>query len=435
MKDEDFFNDIKPLTKFAHSTEQAKIDTPSFSKKEISYIEKKTDYVERPKKRMGQSRTTPIQRQHTSSGIWFFAIIAFLVLIIAGSFKFSRATVTISPKIDIIPINETVSLGATSSPIVYETVSIDGSITTTGGATEKVEKKEKARGSVTFYNSFSATPQKLIKNTRIVNSKENIFTLDEAVTVPGFQVIDGKTVPGSVTANVTASDVGEVYNSAPDTFKVFLLKGTQKYDTLYAKSTTAFTGGLNGSYYASSTDEKSNAQNSKDLTTKLNSLVQKQIPDNYLYIPGLSVVAFNTKTSQFTAEKNIENTFSGTIEQIVLEKDSFKKFLISKNKSLENSASLDLSALKGTIVTREVDPNGGKNSYSIAITGEVKKENILSVDTIKDKLIGVKKGNFSEVMANMSDTVATAELSIKPFWIFTIPKSFNRINIINTNGR
>lgn len=438
MKDEDFFNDIKPLTKFAHSSESEKMEKPSFTKKEIAYVEKQTEYVERPrpqKRKYSNSVNRPPQKQSASHGIWFFAIIAFLVLIVAGSFKFSQATISITPKIDTIPINETLSLGTTSSPVTYETVSIDSSITSVGGLPAKVEKKEKARGSVTFYNSFSATPQKLIKNTRIINTAGNIYTLDEAVVVPGFQLVDKKTVPGSITANVTASEVGETYNSAPDTFKVFLLKGTPKYDTLYAKSTTAFTGGLDGSYYASATDDGTIIQNKEELTKKLNNLVQKQIPDNYLYIPGLSVVTFNTGGSKFTTEPDAQNTFSGTIQQVVFEKDSFKKFLISKSKSLENAASLDLSSLKGTIVSREADPNGGKDSYSVSITGDVKKESIISTDAIKDKLAGVSKSAFTEIMAGMSDTVAGAELSIKPFWIFSIPKSFNRINIVNTNGR
>ncbi len=436
MKEEDFFKDIKPLTKYAHSAESGKAEVPSFSKKEISYIEKQTEYIERPKKHKHTSSTTsPIQRNSTSAGIWFFAVIAFLILIIAGSFKFSKATIVVTPKIDTIPINETLSLSANSSPIVYETVSIDSSITSVGGVSEKVEKKEKAHGTVTFYNSFSATPQKLIKNTRLVNSTGNMYTLDELVIVPGFQIVDKKTVPGSITATVTATAVGESYNSAPDTLKVFLLKDTAKYDTLYAKNTTAFTGGLDGVYYTSSTNEATHTQNMKDLTDKLNGLVQKQIPENYLYIPGLSVVTFNTSSSKFTTEADAQNIFSGTIQQVVFEKDSFKKFLISKSKSLENAASLDLSSLKGSIISREVDATGGKDSYSVSLTGDVKKESIISVDTIKDKLTGVRKSNFTDIMASMSDTVAGAELSIKPFWIFSIPKSFNRINIVNTNGR
>ncbi len=408
MKQSDFFKDIKPLTKYTHVSAQF---SDSFSTPLKSY--------------------KPTKQNH-STGLWVFVVIAGLVLFWTVSLSLSRAKVTVSPKITTIPINETILLSKDTtkgSPIVFETVTLEGSVNDTRTFTQKVEKKEKAKGTITLYNSYKATPQKLVQNTRLINSQGNIYTLDKTITIPGYTTIDKKRVPGTVMTTITATAVGELYNVSSDTFKIVAMKATPAYDMLYAKNTQPITGGLDGTYFISDTPA---TQIEDSLKKRLNELVQKQIPDNYTFIKGLSHIAIDGDSSYFSKTEKVDVPVNGTIEQIVLETKSLEAYLSTKYPALKDAENLDLTLLTGH--TLEKNNTAETVSYTVEVVGDIKREARIDDTVLKEKLVGISKSDFGKVMESFVDTVSTAELSIQPFWISKIPKTFNRINIIHTNG-
>jgi hypothetical protein len=408
MKQSDFFKDIKPLTKYTHASAQ-----------------------------FSDSFTIPLQsykptKQNRSTGLWVFASIGVLVLFWSVSLFISRAKITVSPKFTTVAVNETIFLSKdpAKNSINFETVTLDGSVPDHRSFSQKVDKKEKAKGTVTLYNSYKTTPQKLIQNTRLINSKGVLYTIDKTVTIPGYTTIDKQRVPGTATVSITAMSPGESYNTTtPDTFNIVAMKGTPAYDVLYAKSTQPITGGLDGSYFTSDTPD---TEIENTLKTKLNDLVQKQIPKDYLYVKGLSHTTIDTGYSQFSKTEKAELPVSGTIEQIILEHESLVSYLVAKYPSLKDAANLDLTTLTGH--TLEKNTSSDALSYTITITGDIQREARIDDAAIKEKVVGIKKRDFGSVMEAFSDTVSTAELAIHPFWISKIPNTFNRINIIHTHG-
>jgi hypothetical protein len=409
-KESDFFKDIKPLTKYTQPAMVEHISLPH-----TTYKRKK---------------------QHHFTGLWLFVVVAVLVLFWAVSSRMSVATISITSTIDSISLNENFILDKTStdrSPILFETVSLDTEIPGVLVLSEEVIKQEKAKGDIIIYNSYTNAPQKIVKNTRLINSKGSVYLTDATVTVPGFATINNQKVPGTIPVSVSALLPGETSNSDPDTLRIIAFKGSTKYDTIIAKNNKSISGGLDGTYYTTATTQIDESVVNPVLAERLNELVKKQIPENYLYIPGLSIIKLNQNSQIYVKEKNTELPLTGTIEQIVLEKNSFVDYFESKKVPINRLDNLDFTLLNGNITTREEKEENIR--YSVSVTGTVQKENTVNEQALKEKLVGTYRQSFHEIMNSMSDSIASAELSIRPFWIFTIPKSLNRINIIHTNGR
>lgn len=102
---------------------------------------------------------------------------------------------------------------------------------------------QKARGTVTLYNAYSADSQRLVATTRLLAADGKLFRLVKDVTVPGMAVTDGTTVVGAIETEVIADQSGEEYNIAPTRFSVPGFQGTAKYEKFYAESKQPMSGG------------------------------------------------------------------------------------------------------------------------------------------------------------------------------------------------
>ena len=160
-----------------------------------------------------------------------------------------KATIILSvkQKTKSLDFNVTGEASSTTSDIVNNTipaklVSITDDITqsfpASGGSA--VSGSQKARGTVTIYNGYSASPQPLVVNTRFLSDSGKLFRLVSSVTVPG----SSNNNPGQVDATVIADQPGADYNisSAKFTIPGFAASG-DKYTKIYASSSVAMAGG------------------------------------------------------------------------------------------------------------------------------------------------------------------------------------------------
>ncbi len=442
IKDSDFFKDIKPLTKYTdakHPSRPVSTEVPPhyFSNTELSRTTNTHPFIaqEAESYRYTPKQSIHIKKNRGFSGIWFFAFIAFLVLIYSISKYFAVATITINPKVYTVSVNETITLNSSQGPFAYETLSVEGSIPVESTYTEKVLKKEKTRGTVIFSNSYSLYPQKLLKNTRLVSSQGNIYLTDTAVTVPGYTLLEGQKVPGQITAPITAFGIGEIYNVLDqDTFKIVSYRGTPRFDFLFAKNKDPLLGGLNGEYFTvSPNQENAHEVHNQALSLKLNELIQKQIPDTYVYVLGLSSISSKNDNALFSKTEVSQSVVSGEITQIVLNKESFQNYLTKLFTDVEHVENIDTSLLKGMILKHEMIQD--QSVYTINLKGEISSVSSVDINQIKENLRGLKKAKFNESMASLPEVVASAGLTIKPFWIKTIPSKINGINVYIENGR
>lgn len=182
--------------------------------------------------------------------IWVVAAVSVVVLAVLAIFAFRNTTITVTPRSRPVVFDQSVhfnaypTTSATAGALTYTVVAndLEDSAVVASNGTEHAE--DKATGTITVYNSYSATTVRLIKNTRFSTPAGLVFRVPATVVIPGKK---GET-PGSVTVTVFADQAGEQYNIAPvDKFTLPGLKSSpDMYAGVYARSTAAFTGGFVG---------------------------------------------------------------------------------------------------------------------------------------------------------------------------------------------
>lgn len=113
-------------------------------------------------------------------------------------------------------------------------------------STGEKELRQKSRGVIKIYNTYSSSPQTLVASTRFISEGGKIFRTVATVIVPGAEVEGGTIVPSFIAADVIADEPGEAYNIGSSTFSIPGFKGTAKYLSFYGKSEGSMSGGKIG---------------------------------------------------------------------------------------------------------------------------------------------------------------------------------------------
>ncbi|HVZ58741.1 MAG TPA: baseplate J/gp47 family protein [Patescibacteria group bacterium] len=232
-------------TRSAHSGQQTQMDTTQTSPETSD--EKKTNILSSMVSAL--TAVNPLKRLPTLGGFnkWFLIIPVVLLLIIAlgGLYLFSlKATVTLNMQTQGLQESIPITIRTDSSNDVTQKIlaakevdtSVDGSMTT--DATGQKEVGDKAKGTVTLYNS-DASKKTLPAGTVLTSSNNIDFTLDKDTSVASAtgDIFSG-TKPGTAQADVTAKDIGTESNLPSNT--KFTVSGV---NNVAAKNDTAFSGG------------------------------------------------------------------------------------------------------------------------------------------------------------------------------------------------
>ncbi len=193
-----------------------------------------------------------VKESSTKKMVAFFAIGGLLASAVIVFFVFfPRVTIALKPTVREKSATINVTADATQATTAFDEKKIGLillekdiektlNFESTGTSTES---NYKARGSVTIYNNYSTSPQKLVATTRLLTKDGILFRLVEGVTVPGMTTKDGVTVPGSVRADVIADKAGEESNIGPSEFTIPGFKGSPRYGKFFAKSEGQMAGG------------------------------------------------------------------------------------------------------------------------------------------------------------------------------------------------
>lgn len=169
-----------------------------------------------------------------------FFFIAYVVL--------PGATIWIEPSSDVITRGLNVTLTRTGNgekELKAYPVDTEVEVTLTHAASGIVSEGNRARGNITIYNEL-ANEQPLVGQTRFQTEDGLVFRIQKDVVVPAASAQDK---PGQIVAEVVADEVdanqspiGKRGNIEPTQFFLPGLQGDNR-EKVYAKSTTAFTGG------------------------------------------------------------------------------------------------------------------------------------------------------------------------------------------------
>ena len=373
-------------------------------------------------------------------GLWVSLGLFIIALGFGVSALFVSAQVTITPKTQMLPVNVplTASKDRPSGEFGYQVVSISATTekTVPAGAVEKVEKK--ATGTIIIYNNTSEATQKLIANTRFESPDGKVFRIASAVAIPGRKTVNGKVVPGSIEATVTADQPGESYNLDLSDFTVPGLKGDPRYTTIYARSKAPMTGGFSGNMKVVEASLEKSAQKELEATLKekLKNDIISQIPVDFILFDGAvsyQIEVMGQKTGSLDSEVILE--LKGTAHALIFNKTLLSKAVIdalgdSVNGSGQNLLINNLQNLSFILTGNSQVSQTSVAPVTFTLTGDAQVEWLYDESQLKNDLLGIKKADLSSVLQAKYPSIESARVKVYPLWKRSFPIDPNKVTII-----
>ena len=359
-----------------------------------------------------------------------------IVTIIILNF-FSGATITLVPKHDLIPLDQTMTAlkDPQNGELAYAVMKISASSTQEVPATGTKTVTVKASGRIIIFNQQGVT-QRLIRNTRFQSTAGKIYRINESVNIPKAGVKGGKTTLGSTEVTVYAEEAGPEYNSDPTDFTVPGLKGMAQYEKVYARSKGPITGGASGTIKTVSDQDLKQAADDLRvaLETKLRSKARADLsPTQIGYDQGI-VLELNDpalSTTKASSEDKAVVAQGGVLYMIAFDRTQLTKAIakiVLPSYGGEEVEISNLDSLTFSMSAQKGDALWNQNSLSFSLKGTPELKWVIDKDSIVKELLGVSKQNFNEILAKYP-MVERAKAVLRPFWKSTFPKDPSRIKV------
>lgn len=391
---------------------------------------------QRPQPRF-EDEERPHAPRRSRLGIWIAAgvgvavMLAIIIVIIYPS-----TMITVVPRTHILPFDASTPFtaypaGASATGTIAYTVTsqvIEDSAVVEASGTEKVE--EKATGSVTLYNEYSDQPVRLIKNTRFETPAGLIFRIPASVDVPARK----GTTPGTLTVTIFADQTGPSYNIPPTgKFTIPGLKSTpDMYAKVYAKSTTAFTGGFSGDRPAVSPSvlEAAKAEVRSRLDQKARE-VGKSAPEGSLAFAGLFVVTYETLPPTNEPGGGVRIHERATISMPIFDRRAFAQSLALAVAADAEGQSIGITfsdSIGGVVLGALSAADLGREPITFTLTGKGLLTWNVDAPSIKTALAGREEEAFEPIIQGFP-AVEAARARITPFWKHSFPVDVEDISI------
>ena len=374
--------------------------------------------------------------------VYIGGLVVLAIIFFVGSNMFTSAKVAITPRMEQLSLDDQITLaknpGEGALGFSVATVQSDAEVPVTSTGTKRVERK--ATGRITIFNSSTDKPLKLIANTRFERPDGKVYRIQSSVTIPGYKIIGGKTVPGSLEATIFASEPGAEYNGDPTDFTVPGLKGDPSYDKVSARSTTALTGGYAGDVYVISESEKASAR------TALQGELEKALRDKLAAQLASGMIVFENSVQLSYGELEeppvvagaaapaggkVSVRERGTLRALVISGPDFAKFIARSHIAGYGGESVEIKDLSTvSITTSQTIPKDldSIETLTASVKGAATISWIFSIEELKTKLAGMKKGEASKVFSEFPP-IESAKIYMRPPWSRTIPKNIEKITI------
>lgn len=414
-----------PIKKFAEE-----------QKESIEAVSEKKSFLEAPRLNIRLKKPS----FSVISAIVIFIIVSFAATAMALGTILPRATIEIFPKTETIaidlPIKADVSLSdinLNQNKIPGQIIKIEKSQSMEFQATGKQSAESKAKGKIIIYNSFMPPQsQSLVKTTRFETVDGKIFRITSNIIVPAAKIENGKTIPGSVEAEVVADAVGPEYNIGPSEFTIPGFKGSSKYSLFYAKSISNMAGGMKGDGIVATADDIEKAK-----TALENSLLEKAKAElKEKLVQGLASVdeAITVKIT----EENVSMTPNTPAEKFTVSAKALAMSFQFNEEDVNHliAKSIEAKISKNEIVFKDltkkyenVDADFAGGIIAINVRAQQNIQTDFDIENIKKMFAGKNEDGVREYIIN-NDMVESAQVSFWPFWVKKVPNNINRIKII-----
>ncbi|RME60920.1 hypothetical protein D6779_01155 [Candidatus Parcubacteria bacterium] len=372
---------------------------------------------------------------------WVLTPLVFVALLGASLWGFSKYFGTLEVTLrferiawgheaDFVAAKNAKEVDVASRTVPAEVFTTVRDISKTFPASGKKFVSRKAVGTVTIYNAYSSRPQELVATTRFMTPDGKIFRLDHGVTVPGAEVKDGKIIPSSIEAPVTADKPGEEYNVGPiPRLSIPGFKGSPKYHGFYGELKRPTHGGFRGEK-AVPTEEDIRAakkQVREILEEALKTNIFDQIPKGFRVLPGASeITILELSVNEDTdAEGNFGVFGKAKKETIAFRDADIKNALGVISQELHPDMKFDTI----DITYSNIVPDFSKGTLSFHLKADATLMRRFDADELRRILAGKPLREVRSIVAKI-DGVEHTKISIHPYWKNIAPENADRIKVI-----
>ncbi len=389
-------------------------------------------------------RTPQVKKKHGLINKYIFIIFILVIIIGAvywGGDKFQKADIFLTAKhqdITYVSKQFLASKDTTISGVDFEIMIINDKKLKNIVLTEPKDVSIKAVGSVTLYNVFGATPQKLLAGTFLSDENGKAYKTNSIVTIPGYKLDSNKKIiPSQIDVDITAFLPGDTYNGSPTDFSITSFKNTPKSSKIYGKLKTPLTGGASGSVYTLNDEDISHIDSIAQSSFK-NDLLNKakaQVPPGYILYPNAMTFTYKIDSNVSSKTPEAEVGIEGDVSVLLLSEKSLKDNITKislpsiKGDELKEINILNLENLSFNFTDKEQLITKDMTSVTFYLTGKLDAAWSPNIDILKTKLVGTEKSSVLPIF-RQDPGISSALIKIFPPWQRHTPEDINKINII-----
>jgi hypothetical protein len=360
-----------------------------------------------------------------------FAVLIVIALSLGALYYFSSAKVEVTPNTVSAAVQSSFTATAGSGDFPYQLISVQKVATQSVKSTGTKSVSTSASGQITIYNTQSKS-QKLIATTRFATTAGLIFRIHDAVTIPGGTA----SKPGTVKATVYADKPGDAYNVGATSFTIPGFAGTPLASEVYARSTSAMTGGASGTVPVVDPSDEAQAEKalSAALAPDLMKSLSSQVPSGYILLPGAATTTYAevaSATSSTSGQVDIKE--QGTMTAVVFPNTALAKAVATSVAGLgyqgEPVSLLPTSNLSLSTVGL---PGADVTSFAFTLAGTASLEYVVDPTRIAAAVAG-KTRSAAEVALTNYPEVKRAIIILRPFWRQTFPEDPATITVTEAN--
>ena len=372
--------------------------------------------------------------------VWWIAgiiVVAGIALYILTAF-FDHATVAINFKQTpwsyqgtFIADKNAVGIDPASNTIPAQVFTFPKNLTETFQGSSVQQVAQKARGTITIYNDYSAKPQELIATTRFETPDGKIFRIVNNVIVPGeTKGANGQLAPASITAPIVADQAGPAYDIGPvPKLTIPGFAGDPAREAgFYGAITASTTGGFIGQTAVPTAADiaAAKASTTAQLQSVLASGFQGTYPNNFKILPGATDIQVGTLIVNTSTDANGAYTVFGnaTLTAIGFDESALKNYLLTIAQSQEASSTFKSVALNYSSVS--ADFTKGHVSFALAVQAEL--EPALSVADFVTEIEGMSVGDARSTISALPQ-LSDGTISLWPSWLGSIPRDPSKISV------
>ena len=347
--------------------------------------------------------------------IIIFILVSFIIFKVLDNFSYAKVVVKSIEKMEDIDYKLRAMDDNKNKDLSFETMTMEYSLQKILPSTSTQYVEKKASGRIMIYNKYDSKPLSLKEETRFETPDGKIYKTKDRVVVPGS--------PGYIEVAVYSDQPGEEYNIGLSDFILPGLRGTARYEKIFARSKTKMEGGYKGQINYASKEDIESAKNTlkQSIEKYLRDSISKQKPKDFLMYD--SAVKIDFSTINHPNENEVEE--KGIIIAYLFNQSSLSDYLVNKKISDKGVMDVDLINIDKLDFELISSNNAGTEIY-FNIKGKGHFVWRIDKDFVINDLMNNKDQEVESVFKKYPQ-IEYAEVNFVPSWWRYIPKDASRI--------